>query len=174
MFVRVKKIGGYEYLYLVENVREGGRHVQRVIKALGRRDEVEASGPPQAANRLIGEMCLGGAGAKAAGGLQRVFETHREMPPVEHDRGFGQRLTLQPPQPGIAVAQHRRRRVRVNSRGIERLLERIGDSYWGVADEGKTMLDSLSINNLTRDHLEVASFPAMPVAHIAAIKPDHD
>jgi hypothetical protein len=38
MFVRVKKIGGYEYLYLVENAREGGRHVQRVIKALGRRD----------------------------------------------------------------------------------------------------------------------------------------
>jgi Transposase DDE domain len=44
VFVRVKKIGGYEYLYLVENAREGGRHVQRVIKALGRRDEVEASG----------------------------------------------------------------------------------------------------------------------------------
>jgi len=43
MFVRVKKIGGYEYLYLVENVREGGRHVQRVIKSLGRRDEVENS-----------------------------------------------------------------------------------------------------------------------------------
>src|SRR5512134_1028568 len=44
MFVRVKKIGGYEYLYLVENAREGGRHVQRVIKSLGRRDEVKASG----------------------------------------------------------------------------------------------------------------------------------
>ena len=44
MFVRVKKIGAYEYLYRVENAREGGRHVQRVIKALGRRDEVEASG----------------------------------------------------------------------------------------------------------------------------------
>ena len=44
MFVRVKKIGAYEYLSLVENAREGGRHVQRVIKALGRRDEVEASG----------------------------------------------------------------------------------------------------------------------------------
>jgi hypothetical protein len=43
MFVRVKKIGPYEYLYLVENVREGGRHVQRVIKALGRRDEIENS-----------------------------------------------------------------------------------------------------------------------------------
>jgi len=43
MFVRVKKIGAYEYLYLVENVREGGRHVQRVIKTLGRREEVEAS-----------------------------------------------------------------------------------------------------------------------------------
>jgi hypothetical protein len=30
MFVRVKKIGAYEYLYLVENAREVGRHVQRV------------------------------------------------------------------------------------------------------------------------------------------------
>jgi transposase len=44
MFVRVKKIGGYEYLYLVENAREGGRHVQRVIKSLGRKDAVEAAG----------------------------------------------------------------------------------------------------------------------------------
>ena len=44
MFVRVKKIGAYEYLYLVENAREGGRHVQRVVKVLGRKDEVEATG----------------------------------------------------------------------------------------------------------------------------------
>lgn len=44
MFVRVKKIGAYEYLYLVENAREGGRHVQRVVKALGRKDDIEASG----------------------------------------------------------------------------------------------------------------------------------
>ncbi len=44
MFVRVKKIGAYEYLYLVENAREGGHHVQRVVKALGRKDEIAASG----------------------------------------------------------------------------------------------------------------------------------
>ncbi len=43
MFIRVKKIGPYQYLYLVENAREGGRHVQRVIKALGRRDAIENS-----------------------------------------------------------------------------------------------------------------------------------
>jgi hypothetical protein len=43
MFVRVKRIGRYEYLYLVENAREGGRHVQRVVKSLGRRDAVENS-----------------------------------------------------------------------------------------------------------------------------------
>jgi len=43
MFIRVKKIGPYEYLYLVENAREGGRHVQRAIKALGRRDAIENS-----------------------------------------------------------------------------------------------------------------------------------
>ena len=40
MFVRVKEDGAYEYLYLVENAREAFRwHVQRVVKALGRRDE---------------------------------------------------------------------------------------------------------------------------------------
>ena len=44
MFVRVKRIGAYEYLYLVENAREGGRHVQRVVKALGRKDAIAASG----------------------------------------------------------------------------------------------------------------------------------
>ena len=43
MFVRVKKIGPYEYLYLVENTRQGGRHVQRIVKALGRRDQMENS-----------------------------------------------------------------------------------------------------------------------------------
>jgi len=43
MFIRVKKIGQYEYLYLVQNVREGGRHVQKVINTLGRRDDVEKS-----------------------------------------------------------------------------------------------------------------------------------
>ena len=43
MFVRVKKIGAYSYLYRVENAREGGRHVQRVVKALGRKDEIVAS-----------------------------------------------------------------------------------------------------------------------------------
>lgn len=44
MFVRVKKMDGYEYLYLLENAREGGRRVQRVVKLLGRKDEVAASG----------------------------------------------------------------------------------------------------------------------------------
>src|SRR3954464_1821175 len=44
-------------------------------------------GPLQATDRLIGEMVRGGAGAKAAGGLQRVLEMHREMPPVQHHGG---------------------------------------------------------------------------------------
>jgi len=43
MFVREKKIGAYSYL-LVESVREQGRVKQRVIKNLGRKDAVLASG----------------------------------------------------------------------------------------------------------------------------------
>jgi transposase len=44
VFVRIKRVNGHDYVYLVENLREGGRHVQRVIKTLGRRDQVEAAG----------------------------------------------------------------------------------------------------------------------------------
>jgi hypothetical protein len=44
MFVREKTINGYTYLYLVESVREAGRTKQRIIKNLGRKDAVLASG----------------------------------------------------------------------------------------------------------------------------------
>jgi hypothetical protein len=44
MFVREKTVNGYSYLYLVESVREGARTKQRLIKNLGRKDAVLASG----------------------------------------------------------------------------------------------------------------------------------
>src|ERR1700749_3459791 len=44
MFVREKQINGYTYLYLVESVREDGRANQRIIKNLGRKEIVVASG----------------------------------------------------------------------------------------------------------------------------------
>ena len=44
MFVREKHINGYTYLYLVETVREDGRTKQRILKNLGRKDAVLASG----------------------------------------------------------------------------------------------------------------------------------
>lgn len=44
MFVREKHISGYTYLYLVESVREDGRSKQRIIKNLGRKEVVVASG----------------------------------------------------------------------------------------------------------------------------------
>jgi hypothetical protein len=44
MFVREKTVNGSTYLYLVESVREGARTRQRIIKNLGRKDAVLASG----------------------------------------------------------------------------------------------------------------------------------
>ena len=44
MFVREKIINGYAYLYLVENIREGGRTRQHIIRNLGRKDAVLAAG----------------------------------------------------------------------------------------------------------------------------------
>jgi Transposase DDE domain len=44
VFVREKHINGYTYLYLVDSVREQGRAKQRIIKNLGRKEIVVASG----------------------------------------------------------------------------------------------------------------------------------
>jgi hypothetical protein len=44
MFVREKRIGPYTYVYLVETVREDGRVRQRIIRNLGRKEEVEHNG----------------------------------------------------------------------------------------------------------------------------------
>jgi hypothetical protein len=44
MFARDKRIGPYTYVYLVENVREGGRTKQRIIANLGRKEVVVARG----------------------------------------------------------------------------------------------------------------------------------
>jgi transposase len=44
MFVRTKTARGHTYLYLVESVREGGRVRQQIVRALGRKDVLQASG----------------------------------------------------------------------------------------------------------------------------------
>lgn len=44
MHVVEKVARGYRYLYLAESVREGGRVRQRLIRALGRKDQLQASG----------------------------------------------------------------------------------------------------------------------------------
>ena len=53
MFVREKTVNGYNYLYLVESVRENGRTKQRIIRNLGRKEAVLASG---ALDRLIASI----------------------------------------------------------------------------------------------------------------------
>ena len=44
MFVRVKKVGTYQYLQIAENRREGKRVKQTIIATLGRLDKLTASG----------------------------------------------------------------------------------------------------------------------------------
>src|SRR4051794_40108768 len=44
MFAREKRIGAYTYVYLVETVREGGKVKQRIIRNLGRKEDVARRG----------------------------------------------------------------------------------------------------------------------------------
>jgi len=79
MFVREKRIGAYRYLYLVESVREGGRVKQHVIKNLGRKEAVVASGELDRLARSIARLAqrslvlsLGQAEVAAARGARRI------------------------------------------------------------------------------------------------------
>ena len=126
----------------------------------------------QSANRFGRQLCVGRA--KTASGLQRVFEAYRDMPPIQDDCGVRQRLALQPPQPGIAVAQHCRRRVRRYAHHRERLFERAGCNRRAVARESEAGLAALGVDDLAGDHLKVALVLAVPAADVAAIKSNHD
>jgi hypothetical protein len=44
MFARVKKVGPYEYLQIVENRREDKKTIQRVIATIGRMEQLQAKG----------------------------------------------------------------------------------------------------------------------------------
>ena len=56
MFLREKTINGYAYLYLVENIREGGRTRQHIIRNLGRKDAVLAAGDLERLMASIGRF----------------------------------------------------------------------------------------------------------------------
>lgn len=53
MFVREKTARGHRYLYLVESIREGDRVRQQIVRALGRKDALAASGE---LDRLIASL----------------------------------------------------------------------------------------------------------------------
>jgi len=53
MFARVKKVGPYEYLQIVENRREDKKSKQRVIATVGRVDELRAKGQIETLTRSL-------------------------------------------------------------------------------------------------------------------------
>ncbi len=74
MFVRVKGKGKYRYLQLVENHREGGRTVQRLLCTLGREEEVRTSVRIGALMRSLERLSqqVGPGGRKDAGSTKSV------------------------------------------------------------------------------------------------------
>jgi hypothetical protein len=53
MFARIKKVGPYEYLQIVENRRKDKRSVQRVIATVGRVDELRVKGEIETLTRSL-------------------------------------------------------------------------------------------------------------------------
>jgi transposase len=59
MFARVKKVGPYEYLQIVENRREDKKSVQRVIATVGRLDQLRAKGEIETLARSLSRFSEG-------------------------------------------------------------------------------------------------------------------
>ena len=53
MFARIKKSGKYQYLQIVQNRREAGKTVQRVIATVGRLDQMHQKGEVEKLIRSI-------------------------------------------------------------------------------------------------------------------------
>ena len=104
MFFRDKTARGHTYLYLVENEREGGRVRQRIIRALGRKDVLMASGELERlaaslvrhCNRavILSDMEAGRVACTRIGGpllFGRIWERlgiAAVLDELLHDRGF--------------------------------------------------------------------------------------
>ena len=129
-------------------------------------------GALELADWMTAEVVAGSAGAKAARRLQRVFETHGDMKPVEDESRIWHDLTLQLPKSGVAIAKHRRRRAETDARAHNR----VGKFACGiaVAGKGEAMLGSIEIEHLARDYFEIPFGATMPAAQIASIEADHD
>src|SRR5512136_852124 len=56
MFIRVKAIGKYRYLQVVENHRQGSRTIQNVICTLGRVEQLMESGTTDALLRSLARI----------------------------------------------------------------------------------------------------------------------
>jgi transposase len=59
MFARVKKVGTYEYLQIVENKRKDAKSVQRVIATVGRMDQLKAKGEIETLARSLARFSEG-------------------------------------------------------------------------------------------------------------------
>src|ERR1700749_4075351 len=104
MFVREKTARGHTYLYLVETGREGGRVGRRIIRALGRKDVLMASGEldrlaaslVRHCNRavILSDMEAGRVACTRIGGpllFGRIWERlgiAAVLDELLHDRGF--------------------------------------------------------------------------------------
>ena len=77
MFVREKTVNGYTYLVLVESVREGQRTKQRIIKNLGRKESVLASGDLERLAASIGRFAERALVIQAAAGGNEALTCKR-------------------------------------------------------------------------------------------------
>jgi hypothetical protein len=111
----------------------------------------------QSANGLGGQV--GVSQAKAASGLQCVFEAHGGVPQIQQDCGIRQRLAFEAPQSDIAISQHCRRSVRGRTGHCERLLERAGCNRGAAAGESEAGPAALSADHLASDHFKNAARP---------------
>jgi hypothetical protein len=95
-------------------------------------------------------------------------------PTIQHDSGVRQRLALHPPQPGIAITQHRRRRGLVHTGRGQCPRERVRRDHRAIADEREAVLATRGVDHLAGDHFEMALLLPVTATDMAAIKPNHD
>lgn len=105
--------------------------------------------------------------------LLEVFESHRDVEPIQYMVSMWRNLLMNSPQTGIAIGKNCDRSGFVDSAMPERKTDRAHGLRTSVAHKGKACSLPIAIQRLAGNDLEVSFRPSVSVFYISTIEADN-
>ena len=114
-----------------------------------------------------------GNGGYALRDLLEVFESHRDVEPVQYMVGMWRNLLMNGPQTGIAIGKNCDRRGFVGSAMLQRKIDRTDGLRTSVSYKGKTCRLPIAIQRFAGNDLKVSFRPSVSISNVSTIEADN-